>query len=201
MAGRIFFIIAGLMVLYLGYNIFQTYSAYHELDKIAGQHRTENPGADMVVYGFLDYSCVHCRNAHPVITEAAARDGRILFIPLLIATDKESREGALLTYAAQEQGKFKEIYRRLMQDYRAVNESTIKEISRSEGLDENKIIAYMQDPEIQKKLKRNIDLATRLGIKTTPSFLIGPNILYMPGDPELNTDQFVSMFASARKAR
>ena len=54
---------------------------------------------------------------------------------------------------------------------------TIEELASKQGLDVTKLKTEMESAEVQSILTRNRDLARDLGVKATPSFVIGSELV------------------------
>ena len=71
----------------------------------------------------------------------------------------------------------------------------IFEIAASVGIDVPRLKQDMEDPAIKKLIERNLDLASELGVRGTPAFVIGKQ--FVPG--AVDADAFKQYIADARK--
>jgi len=78
-----------------------------------------------------------------------------------------------------------------------ITEDLILRVAAGAGLDGARLKADMAAPEIDQLIKRNCDLADALGIRGTPAFVIGDNLV--PGAVDLQT--LKQKIAAARAAR
>ena len=78
-----------------------------------------------------------------------------------------------------------------------ITEDVIRRVAAGAGLDGAQLKADMAAPEIDQLIKRNYDLADALGIRGTPAFVIGDNLV--PGAVDLQT--LKQKIAAARAAR
>lgn len=70
----------------------------------------------------------------------------------------------------------------LMKNKRQLTEELILQIARDSGVDEDKLIQDMADPEIETNLMKNKYLVQNIGISGTPGFVIGNQVIpgYIP---------------------
>ena len=78
--------------------------------------------------------------------------------------------------AAKRQGKYSEFHDALMSAEQA-DADTVTATAKALGLDYEKLVRDMEDPEITEQLERNYRLASALGINGTPAFVIGDRLV------------------------
>jgi protein-disulfide isomerase len=89
----------------------------------------------------------------------------------------DSRLAAKAALAAHKQGKYVEMHEALMKYRGSFTREVIAKAARSIGADPNAILSDMSSPDIDAQITRNVDLATLLGVRGTPNFLIGPFLI------------------------
>lgn len=163
----------------------------------------ESPGSpvagnlkgDVTVVEFFDYQCGYCKRVMPGFIKTVEQDGnvRVVFkeFPILGPASRAAAEAAL---ASRGQGKYFEYHRALMALKTAVNEKSIMAVAKSVGLDVARLKKDMQSSAVQDEINKNLELATRLGIRGTPAFIIGERLV--PGAIDVNTMK--SLIARAR---
>ena len=133
-----------------------------------------NPKGDITIVEFFDYHCGYCKRAFGPLMNAVKDDGNIRLIlkefPILGPDSVVASHAAL---AAGKQGKYFEMHQALYRNKGDLDDQRIMEIARSIGLDTAKLKRDMADPEIEKTIARNEKLASALGVKGTPGFIIG----------------------------
>jgi protein-disulfide isomerase len=69
-----------------------------------------------------------------------------------------------------------------MKNKRQLTEELIMQIARDSGVDEDKLLQDMADPEIEKNIMKNKYLVQNIGISGTPGFVIGSQVIpgYIP---------------------
>ncbi|MBI1301297.1 MAG: thioredoxin domain-containing protein [Alphaproteobacteria bacterium] len=156
-----------------------------------------NPSGDVTVVEFFDYNCGYCRKAFEDLNNLINEDKnlRVVFqeLPILSPSSKTMAEIAL---AANMQGKYFEMHRALM-DYRGSQTADeYYKLAQNLGLDVEKLKTDSQSAEVQDHLKKTMDIASAVGIRGTPGFIIGDEIY--PG--YIGMDGLKSAIKKARDA-
>jgi len=136
-----------------------------------------NPKGDVTVAVFMDYACGYCRASLPMIARLVAEDSnvRIVYRELPVLSDV-SRTAARWGLAAADQGKFKPFHTAL---YSAgqLSEASIRAAAASAGLDTAKAQAALATPRVEAEIASNLDVAGKLGVTGTPSWVIGDRVI------------------------
>lgn len=137
-----------------------------------------NPDGDVTIVEFFDYRCGYCKRVFPTLMEVVESDGNVRLVmkewPIL---GPESDFAARAALAAQEQGKYADFHVKLMGAKGELSEDAVMTIARSAGLDTEQLRADMADPGIEAALRRTFTLAEKLGIRGTPAFVIGGELV------------------------
>jgi protein-disulfide isomerase len=135
--------------------------------------------AKATIVEFFDYNCVHCRNALPAVKAyyAAHRgDTRFAFIDFPIFGDM-STLAARAAIAARRQGdKYIAFSFAMMGEKSAITPDIIKADAVAAGLDLDKLNADMKDPAVDATIVAAHDLATRLKVDGTPTFIFNGRV-------------------------
>jgi protein-disulfide isomerase len=144
---------------------------YDKTSPVAG-----NLKGDITIVEFFDYNCGYCKRAAPTLTAVMKQDPnvRVVYKELAIL-GAQSITAAKAALAAQKQGKYKEFHEGLMMGQS--DENSISALTNLLGMDYKKLRKDMTDPKIQQVLQKNYQLATTLGIKGTPAFVIGERLV------------------------
>ncbi len=141
-----------------------------------------NPEGDVTVIEFMDYRCPFCRRAHPEVKELLRTDGNIRFIvkefPILGEQSTLSSRLAIATLRKAGPEAYARIYDFLMTYNGKLTEKSMPAILarlKIEGADE--IIAFMDDESVTRQIEETRELARRLQITGTPSFVIGTEMV------------------------
>lgn len=156
-----------------------------------------NPRGDVTVIEFFDYNCAYCRRTAPAIAELLRQDPAVRLVykeyPILGSSSVFAAQAAL---AARAQGKYVALHEALMNAKGALSQDKIMEIAASVGIDTARLRKDMGDPAIMDAISRNRVLARALGTKTTPSFVIGEELVR--GQKDLQTLKRLITAARAR---
>jgi protein-disulfide isomerase len=157
-----------------------------------------NPNGDVVMVEFNDYQCPYCKRAHQAVKSVTGADGKVKIVykdlPIL---GEASRTAALAALAATKQGKHLALHNALMEFTGKLDRDKILEIASSVGLDRAQLEKDMEDPKLKQIIERNMALASALGIRGTPAFVIGKQ--FVPGAIDAAT--LKQLIADARKSQ
>lgn len=139
-----------------------------------------NPDGDVVIVEFFDYNCGYCKRALMDLQNLIKKDDKVKVIfhdiPIL---SESSHDAARYALAAHKQGKYFDFHQTLMRSSGAKNVENLEKIAGDLGLDVEKLRTDANSPEIAKEIESNLDLSRELGIRGTPAFIIGDDL--MPG--------------------
>ena len=132
-----------------------------------------NPAGKITLVEFTDYACGYCRGSVADVDAliAANPDLKVVVRELPILTP-ESADAARMAIAAGAQGRYAAFHKAMFAAGRP-NAQTIAAAARSAGLDMARAQQTIAAPETRAELARNLDLAQRLGLDGTPSWVIG----------------------------
>ena len=149
-----------------------------ELNNRAEDGVIANPDGKMVLVEFFDFSCSFCHRVYPALKEIAANnpDVKIVAKPMafLAPISKYAAEAAL---AANEQGKFAEVYSGLFEAQGRLTEAKVDEIVAATGIDMEKYKADMKSEKVQNTLNSVSDLAGRIQVSGVPTLVFNNKIL------------------------
>lgn len=142
--------------------------------------------ADVTIVEFFDYRCQYCKQAQATLAQIARSDQRLRIaykeLPIL---GPDSVVAARAALAATLQGQYLKMHNALMARRGTLDEATVLAVAGEIGLDAQRLKADMSRPEIGAQIERNRALARDLGIRGTPAFVIGEQIV--PGAIDLET--------------
>ncbi len=154
-----------------------------------------NPNGDVTIVEFSDYQCPYCKRAHAAVKSVLAADSKVKLVfkdlPIL---GEPSRIAALAALASRAQHKHLAFHNALMEFNGKLDRDKIMEIAGSVGLDVAKLQKDMDDPKIKALIERNMALASALGVRGTPAFVIGNT--FVPG--AVDADTLKQLIADAR---
>ena len=157
-----------------------------------------NPNGDVVIVEFNDYQCPYCKKAYQSVKSVAGSDGKVKIIykdlPIL---GEASKIAALAALASVKQGKHLALHNALMEFTGKLDRDKILELAASVGIDRAQLEKDMEDPKLKQIIDRNLALASALGIRGTPAFVVGKQ--FVPGAVDAAT--LKQLIADARKSQ
>lgn len=152
----------------------------------------EAPDGKVTVSEFLDFQCSSCFTYYSNVTQEIEKEyaGRITFVTRNFPIPKMhplAESAAKASEAAAAQGKYKEMYHALYDNYRAWayspdGQSVSDDQARADklftqyaqqiGLDVNKFHADLESPAVAERIKKDQADGQQAGVEGTPSFFI-----------------------------
>ena len=145
-----------------------------------------NPDGKFTVVEFLDYQCGFCRKAQPELTELISSDGDIRLIvkemPILGPGSDLAARAAVATLISGGPESYREVHNRLMALQGQVTDISLDGVLADSGLDPAAIRVAMADPEVDRRLGATRELAEKLAISGTPTFVFDNRMVrgYLP---------------------
>lgn len=157
-----------------------------------------DPKASVTIVEFFDYQCPYCRRMAQQLAKLNEEDPdlRIVYKEFPVF-GPASTLAASAAVGAMRQGKYEEFHLAMMGVRGAPSERTIFRVAERIGLDAGRLRADMNSATPQRLFQRNRQLAQELGIRGTPAFVIGDQVL--PGAIEI--DRLRELIAEQRKAQ
>ena len=132
-----------------------------------------DPNAKVIIIEFVDYNCGYCKKSLDAITRLLNSELslKVSFrdYPILSSSSKFAAKAAL---AAKKQGKYFELHSELLNVKGNLSEEKILEMAKNIDIDVTKLKIDMEDPEIAVIIQNNENLAKKLNIRGTPTFII-----------------------------
>ncbi len=148
----------------------------NEFNTFANDNNIPNfgdPNAKVIIIEFVDYNCGYCKKSLDAITRLLNSELslKVSFrdYPILSASSKFAAKAAL---AAKKQGKYFELHSELLNVKGNLSEEKILEMAKNIDIDVAKLKIDMEDPEIAVIIQNNENLAKKLNIRGTPTFII-----------------------------
>lgn len=151
-------------------------------------HVAGNPDGDVTLVEFVDYRCGYCRKAFPEINALLEEDGNVRLVykefPILGQESVTSSRFAIATKLVHGDEAYGKMHDALMTLRANATEEVLARMADDMGLDGQKIVARMDDPEVNRQIEENHLLAQRLQITGTPTFVLGGQMIrgYVPQD-------------------
>jgi protein-disulfide isomerase len=137
-----------------------------------------NPKGDVTLVEFFDYRCPYCKQVSPTLQALAAEDKQLRIVmkelPIL---GKDSLTAARAALAAERQGKYAAFHHALMGLKGQLSEDAVLKTAAAVGLDLDRLEADKGRPEIEAQIRATYELAQALGIRGTPAFVVGGELI------------------------
>ncbi|MFC3169273.1 MULTISPECIES: DsbA family protein [Paracoccus] len=140
-----------------------------------------NPEGDVTMVEFIDYRCGYCRKFNDQVHDIVKDDGNIRLIlkefPIL---GPESETSARFAVAVKQVGgdeAYVQAHEALMALRGAPSPEALREIASDIGLEPDEVMNTMNAESVTAVLRDNRQLAERMAIMGTPTFVIGDTLL------------------------
>ena len=145
----------------------------NEGDLIAG-----NPNGKYTLVEFFDFSCGYCKKMAPQMKKIIEKnpDVKVVFKPVAFLA-KTSEYAAKAAIAAGRQGKFLDMYVKIMEKNR-VTEPDLENIAKEIGLDMEKYKKDYADKKTNETIEKIKKTADKIGMKSVPTLIIDGMPLY-----------------------
>jgi len=149
-----------------------------ELYNRAGDGIIANPDGKIVLVEFFDFACSFCGKVHPAIKEIIANnpDVKVVAKPMAFLSPA-SKYAAEVALAAQEQGKFAEVYHAIFESDQGLSETMVDEIAAAAGLDIEKLKADMKSSKVQDTLNAVSELSRKIQVTGVPTLIVNDKVL------------------------
>jgi protein-disulfide isomerase len=138
-----------------------------------------NPEGDVTLIEFFDYNCGYCRSALPDLATLLAEDPGLKVIlkeyPILSNQSIEAARVGLLV--AKQEADYWLFHQALFTSRGTVDGKVALAEAQKLGLSPIHIELDMQSGPVNRSLEKTMDLAQRLGINGTPTYVIGDEIV------------------------
>jgi len=156
-----------------------------------------NPQGDVTLVEFFDYSCGFCKRAAPSVATLIKDDPQLKIVfkefPVLGKRSEMAGNVSLAVYQIAPD-LYLDFHMKLMMN--GVNsEDELIALATSYGIDEVALRDHMNGDKAEDMFAKNRDLATALGIRGTPAFIIGEEIFY----GAIPLEQMTAAIAKARQ--
>ncbi len=139
-----------------------------------------NPNAKVTLIQFSDFQCPFCSRAYVTVEALRKRYGddlRLVFVHQPLSFHANARPAAIAAMAAQQQGKFWEMYAKLFSNQTSLSTENYRIWAGEIGCDLKKFDRDNQDPNIAAQVDRQQAIANALEARGTPTFFINGTLL------------------------
>jgi len=134
--------------------------------------------AKTTVVEFFDYNCPYCRASVPTLKKffVSHKDARFAFIEFPIKGPGSTIAARAAMAARKQPDKYVAFHFALMSQDGPVDEKTLYDVARQNGLDVDKLRADMKSRDIDRSLAEAKTLANAANIDGTPAFIVNGRI-------------------------
>jgi len=135
-----------------------------------------NPNAKITVFEFSDFQCPYCKRGMDTMEQllkAYPNDVKLVFKNLPLPFHDQARPAAKAAFAAQQQGKFWEMYEKLFNNQQALGDEGYAKFATELGLNMDKFKADMASEAAEKLIAADEAEAAKLEFNGTPAFVVG----------------------------
>lgn len=149
-------------------------------------YTTGSASAAIRVIEFSDFGCHFCRKFHletyPALHDQYVATGKVLwkYIPYVLGIFPHSVEAARAGECAisEDESRFPALRDRFFQDQKEWKEAedpteTFTRLAEESGLDADEFRACLEEKRPEERVRRNIAVGRRIGVRGTPTFVVG----------------------------
>jgi protein-disulfide isomerase len=140
-----------------------------------------NPNGKVTIVEFYDYNCGYCKRAQKDMQALTASDPDLRFVlkefPIL-GPDSQKAHVVSMAFRTLEPEKYGEFHNQLLGGQGRAGEDSAIKIALSLGVDEAKLREEMKNPAIVQAFTKTYDLANKLAITGTPSYVVGNEVVF-----------------------
>jgi protein-disulfide isomerase len=140
-----------------------------------------NPNGSVTIVEFFDYNCGFCKRALADMEALIAADPDLRFVlkefPIL-GPDSQRAHMVSMAFHLLSPENYGDFHRDLMGLEGRANEDTAIAVAVSHGVDEGALRAEMENPAIIQAFRETYELADRLNITGTPSYVVGQEVVF-----------------------
>lgn len=178
-------------------------SSKAEIYNSAGDGVVGNPNGKTTIVEFYDYNCGYCKRAITDMQTMISSDPDLRFVlkelPIL-GPDSQKAHVVAQAFKHLMPEKYGEFHTRLLGGESRATEETAILVATSLGVDEAKLREEMKSPEIQKLFQATYELAEKLSITGTPSYVVGDEVVFGALGAQVLTEKVAAARATCQTA-
>jgi len=140
-----------------------------------------NPKGDIVLVEFFDYNCGYCKRALDDMLNLVKADPKLKVVlkefPVLGQSSVDAARVAIAVRMQDPGGKYLEFHRKLLPVRGEVTRDRALAAAKEVGLDMARLERDMKSPEINATLEESAELAEKLGISGTPTYVVANEVV------------------------
>ena len=163
-------------------------SAPHQLvvHQDPGEVLKAGGNSELVIY--QDYECPFCRGLAPILSKMVESDPKFTAVTITIkqlplSIHKRSFEASVAAVCASDQGRFKEMHARLIED-QDHSDQGLQTSAKAVGLKLPEFNQCMSGQQANRRVLADMADARHEGVEATPTLFLAGDKLVLPGDPK-----------------
>ena len=141
-----------------------------------------NPKGDVTLVEFFDYNCGYCRRALSDMLTLIKDDAKLKIVlkefPILGPGSGEAARVAVAVRMQDPSGeKYLAFHRQILSSPGAASKDKALAAAREQGLDMERLEQDMASDEVRTTIEESVKLAGTIGIRGTPGYVIGNNVV------------------------
>ena len=140
-----------------------------------------NPDGKVTIVEFYDYNCGFCKRAIEDMQALTKNDSDVRFVlkefPIL-GPDSQKASIVSMAFHKMMPEKYSAFHTELLGGEGRANEDRAIKIAVSLGADEAKLREHMKDPDLPEAISKTYELANKLTITGTPSYVVGNEVIF-----------------------
>jgi protein-disulfide isomerase len=156
-------------------------SANDEIFNAAYDGYVGNPDGNTTIVEFYDYNCGYCKRAQEDMLALTAADPDLRFVlkefPIL-GPDSTKAHVVSMAFRTLMPEKYGDFHNQLLGGQGRASEAAAIKIALSLGADEAKLRDEMKNPAINAAFEKTYELANKLAITGTPSYVVGSEVVF-----------------------
>jgi protein-disulfide isomerase len=140
-----------------------------------------NPNGKTTIVEFYDYNCGFCKRAMSDMQALTKADPDLRFVlkefPIL-SPDSQKASVVSMAFHMMHPEKYGEFHKALLGGQGRATEAAAIKVALSLGANEKELREKMKDPSIPEAISKTYDLANKLMITGTPSYVIGNEVVF-----------------------
>ena len=140
-----------------------------------------NPNGKVTIVEFYDYNCGFCKRAQDDMKALTAENPDLRFVlkefPIL-GPDSQKASVVSMAFKKLMPEQHGEFHNKLLEAPGRATEASAIKLALAYGVDEAKLREEMKNPEISDAYARTYDLANKLSITGTPSYVVGNEVIF-----------------------
>lgn len=176
---------------------------HDKIFKSASDGVVGNPDGKITVVEFFDYNCGFCKRAIEDMQALTAENPDLRFVlkefPIL-GPDSQKATVVSMAFHKLMPDKYAEFHTQLLGGHGRANEAQAIKVAVALGADEAKLREAMKDPSISDIVDQTYDLANKLAITGTPSYVIGNEVVFGAQGKDVLSEKLVAAKAACATA-